>query len=213
MPATFVHAVISITDCIATGRHAIPISNISHCVYVTLHNTVLAKSTTNADHEPARRFLVRMFISIVLAFKDPQNSAGCVRNHPRLTNKTKAHLPDLSTSNGIVDLLALRSFIVLVVALNGSRYAYAVDRNVDGVPLLPLETEEARELSLAWKLAHDLIDHVSTSFSFQCSQVPVESSSELRTPASFGEAADVSPSLARLLAMHVLILLVGASSP
>ncbi|KAJ6497598.1 hypothetical protein C8R45DRAFT_983537 [Mycena sanguinolenta] len=193
MPATFPHLVISITDCIATGRHAIPISNVSHCVFVTLHNTLLAKSTTNADHEPARRFLVRMFIFIVLALCDPQNGAkGRVQGHPRLTDKTKAHLPDLATSNGVVDLLALRSFVVLVIALRGSSYPYAIEKEGHAVPLLPLETEEARELSLAWKLAYDLIDHVDASFSFERSGVPADSYSDLRIPTSFSEAALLS---------------------
>ncbi|KAJ7205123.1 hypothetical protein B0H12DRAFT_1080374 [Mycena haematopus] len=189
MPATFPHAVISMTDCIGAGRHGIPISNLSHCVYVSLHNTVLAKSTTNADHEPARRFLVRIFIFTMLAFMEPRDGSGGRGRDgggPRLAARTRAHIPDLSTNNGVLDLLALRSFVVLVVAINGSGYAYSMD---NAQTLLPLETEAARELSLAWKLAHNVIDYVSSAFTFKKSMAPARSSSDVRAPLSFADAA------------------------
>ncbi|KAF7333224.1 hypothetical protein MSAN_02429700 [Mycena sanguinolenta] len=153
MPATFPHAVISLNDCMGVGRHGIPISNLSHCVYTTLHNTVVSKSTTNADHEPARRLLIRIFIFIVLAFVKPRNGAGGRgRSEGGLSTRTREHLPDLATSDGVVDILALRSFVVLFVALNGSGYQYLVDKDKDGKDLLPLETEAARELSLRGNL-------------------------------------------------------------
>ena len=69
------HCVISITHCIGAGRHGIPAANVSHCVFVSLHNAITAASTTNVDHEPARRFLVRMFIFVALAFTDLRNGA------------------------------------------------------------------------------------------------------------------------------------------
>ncbi|KAF7374676.1 hypothetical protein MSAN_00352600 [Mycena sanguinolenta] len=198
MPATFLHAVVSLTDCIGVGRHGVPISNLSHCVYITLHNTVVSKSTTNADHEPARRFLVRIFIFIVLALKDPRNGAGGRGRSegdgisPQPSSRTKAHLPDLSTNDGVLDLLALRSFIVLIVALNSSTYQYTVDRDKDPQNLLPLETEAARELSLAWKLAYDLTDYVSYTFDFKKVVAAGHSTSDVRSPTSFAEAADLS---------------------
>ncbi|KAF7343692.1 hypothetical protein MSAN_01949100 [Mycena sanguinolenta] len=193
MPATFPHAVISLNDCMGVGRHGIPISNLSHCVYTTLHNTVVSKSTTNADHEPARRLLIRIFIFIVLAFVKPRNGAGGRgRSEGGLSTRTREHLPDLATSDGVVDILALRSFVVLFVALNGSGYQYLVDKDKDGKDLLPLETEAARELSLAWKLAHDLVDFVSCAFTFEKIASPPSATSEMRRPASFLEAANFS---------------------
>ncbi|KAF7367183.1 hypothetical protein MSAN_00978200 [Mycena sanguinolenta] len=191
MPATFPHAVISLNDCMGVGRHGIPISNLSHCVYTTLHNTVVSKSTTNADHEPARRFLIRIFIFIVLAFVKPRNGAGGRgRSEGGLSARTREHLPDLATNDGIVDILALRSFVVLSLALNGSGYQYSVDK--DNGDLLPLETEAARELSLAWKLAHDLVEFVSHVFIFEKIASPPPATSEMRRPTSFLEAANFS---------------------
>ncbi|KAJ7206723.1 hypothetical protein B0H12DRAFT_1080157 [Mycena haematopus] len=194
MPATLPHAVISLTNCIGVGRHGIPVSNLSHCVYVSLHNTVLAKSTTNADHEPARRFLVRIFIFTMLAFIEPRDGSGGRgredNGRPRLAARTTAHIPNLSTNDGVLDLLALRSFVVLVVALNSSSYEHAVERN--GSNLLPLETEAARELSLAWKLAHDVVQYVSHTFTFKRSATSVQSFSDIRAPTSFSDAANLS---------------------
>ncbi|KAJ6487974.1 hypothetical protein C8R45DRAFT_1097823 [Mycena sanguinolenta] len=195
MPATFPHAVISLTDCIGVGRHGIPISNVSHCVYTTLHNTVVSRSTTNADHKPARRFLIRIFIFIVLAFVDPHNGADHTRG---LSARTRDHLPDLSISDGVVDLLSLRSFVVLFIALNSSGYAYLVDKSKTDKDLLPVETEAARELSLAWKLAHDLIPFVSKSFTFKKTSHGLSASAnDVRTPTSFSDAADVGPLVMR----------------
>ncbi|KAF7335850.1 hypothetical protein MSAN_02331500 [Mycena sanguinolenta] len=166
MPATFPHAVISLNDCMGVGRHGIPISNLSHCVYTTLHNTVVS----NLAMAPA--------------------VAGEVRGG--LSARTREHLPDLATSDGIVDILALQSFVVLSVALNGSGYQYSVDKDKDNGDLLPLETEAARELSLAWKLAHDLVEFVSHAFIFEKIASPPPATSEMRKPTSFLEAANFS---------------------
>ncbi|KAF7361554.1 hypothetical protein MSAN_01189000 [Mycena sanguinolenta] len=189
MPASVPHCVISLTDCIGAGRHGIPASNISHCVFVTLHNTVLSSSTTNADHEPARRFLIRIFIFIVLAIVDPQN--GDYKSSMPRTSRMKAHLPDLTTEEGVLDILALRSFVVLFLALNGSGYSYRVDRTDKFKRLLPLDDETAKELSLAWKLAHDLDAAISSSFTFSQKEVQ-QPSLEVRAPSSFTEAADIA---------------------
>lgn len=183
MPIT-PHLVISLTDCIGLGRHGIPASNISQCVFVTLHNSVVSSSTTNADHEPARRFFIRIFIFVALAFTDLQNGNTNTGNRPRPTARMSAHLPDLCTRNGVLDLLALRAFVVLFVALNGSGY-----RSIKNKEALPLDTEVARELSLAWKLAHDLDVHVSQAYTFV--SVETSSPSEAQVPSTYSEAADV----------------------
>ncbi|KAJ7789364.1 hypothetical protein B0H14DRAFT_3503054 [Mycena olivaceomarginata] len=189
MPAFIPHCVMSLTNCIGVGRHGIPASNLSHCVFVTLHNTVVADSTTNANHEPARRLLIRIFIFIALAFVDPQNGNPRTNHQSsRPTSRMAAHLPDITTSNGVLDLLALRSFIVLFVALNGSSYASLVDR--DEKNIMQLEVEAARELSLAWKLAHDLVEHISSGFTFDTA-VP-SSPSDAKVPTTFSEAADIA---------------------
>ncbi|KAJ7748257.1 hypothetical protein B0H14DRAFT_2636593 [Mycena olivaceomarginata] len=195
MPAFIPHCVMSLTNCIGVGRHGIPASNLSHCVFVTLHNTVVADSMTNANHEPARRLLIRIFIFIALAFVDPQNGNPRTNHQSsRPTSRMAAHLPDITTSNGVLDLLALRSFIVLFVALNGSSYASLVDR--DEKNIMQLEVEAARELSLAWKLAHDLVEHISSGFTFDTA-VP-SSPSDAKVPTTFSEAADVGALLRSL---------------
>ena len=73
MPAGMLHEVISKSDCIAIGRHGIPASNVTECVLTTLHNVMLSNVITNADHEPARRLLLRMFAFFAMAVLDPYN--------------------------------------------------------------------------------------------------------------------------------------------
>ncbi|KAJ7815437.1 hypothetical protein B0H14DRAFT_3476200 [Mycena olivaceomarginata] len=189
MPAGIPHCVASMTNCIGLGRHGVPASNLSHCVFVTLHNTVLSESTTNADHEPARRFLIRIFIFVVLAFVDIRNggtAAGGLGQRP--TARMSAHLPDVTTCHGVLDLLALRSFVVLFLALNGSKYAYLVNGTEKNV--LPMGVETAREMSLVWKLAHNIVEHITQTFVFETvsSSAPVGA----RDPSSFSDAADLA---------------------
>ncbi|KAJ7800741.1 hypothetical protein B0H14DRAFT_2615929 [Mycena olivaceomarginata] len=178
MPAGIPHCVASMTNCIGLGHHGVPASNLSHCVFVTLHNTVLSESTTNADHEPARRFLIRIFIFVALAFVDIRNggtAAGGLGQRP--TARMSAHLPDVTTCHGVLDLLALRSFVVLFLALNGTKYAYLVN-------------ETAREMSLVWKLAHNIVEHITQTFVFETvsSSAPVG----VRDPSSFSDAAGLA---------------------
>ncbi|KAJ7684075.1 hypothetical protein B0H14DRAFT_3534830 [Mycena olivaceomarginata] len=166
MPAGIPHCVASMTNCIGLGRHGVPASNLSHCVFVTLHNTVLSESTTNADHEPARRFLIRIFIFVALAFVDIRNggtAAGGLGQRP--TARMSAHILDVTTCHGVLDLLALRSFVVLFLALNGTKYAYLVNGREKNV--LPMDVETAREMSLVWKLAHNIVEHITQTFVFE----------------------------------------------
>ncbi|KAF8181988.1 hypothetical protein K438DRAFT_1975934 [Mycena galopus ATCC 62051] len=73
LPATHLHCVMTMKDSIGAGRHGVPSSNITNVVLVTLHNTIVSPITTNADHEPARRFLLRIFIFVALALTDPHH--------------------------------------------------------------------------------------------------------------------------------------------
>ncbi|KAJ7301207.1 hypothetical protein DFH08DRAFT_978987 [Mycena albidolilacea] len=189
MPAGIPHCVASMTNCIGLGRHGVPASNLTHCVFVTLHNTVLSESTTNADHEPARRFLIRIFIFVALAFVDIRNggtAAGGLGQRP--TARMSAHLPNVTTCHGVLDLLALRSFVVLFLALNGTKYAYLVNGREKNV--LPMDVETAREMSLVWKLAHNIVEHITQTFVFETvsSSAPVG----VRDPSSFSNAADLA---------------------
>ncbi|KAJ7222665.1 hypothetical protein B0H12DRAFT_1241098 [Mycena haematopus] len=112
MQASAIHAVISKTDCIASGRHAIPMSNVSKCVLTTLHNVMLSSILTNADHEPARRVLLRIFALFALAVIDPLNKNTmaeeqtdpdfCAREKTRLSlghsPMLRTHTPELTSA-------------------------------------------------------------------------------------------------------------------
>lgn len=189
MPA-LMHFVVSITNCIGVGRHAIPISSVSHCVFVTLHNVLLSSFTTNADHEPARRYLIRMFIFIALAFTDPHNTYAMdddqsasqmkgkgkakpkgtdtyeqYRRRQPLTARMRAHLPDLTTADGLLDLIALRSFVVLFIALGNKAYDFQVT-NGSLEEALPLDSQICREIEYAWTLVTALDDYIGQNYDF-----------------------------------------------
>jgi hypothetical protein len=55
-----------------------------------------------------------------------------------------------------------------------------------------LEVEAARELSLEWKLAHDLVAHIFSGFTFDT--VVPSFPSDAKVPTTFSEAANVGTS-------------------
>ncbi|KAJ7736366.1 hypothetical protein DFH07DRAFT_779712 [Mycena maculata] len=181
MPAAKPHCVLTMSDSIGVGKHGIPMSNASNTVFITLHNVVVSSITTNADHEPARRFLTRIFIFVALAFTNPHNtdpaSVGAANTYP-LPDGILQHLPDIETADGVLDVLALRSFVILFVALTSSAYPHMQGR------ALPVNSEVWQELSYAWTLALDLDGHIVKRYSFERSN---ESG-----PESFNEAADLT---------------------
>ena len=101
---------------------------------------------------------------------------------------TVPQIADLTTSSGIVDVLALRSFVILYLAFESTRYTDAVGGGRSWA--LPVDTALAQELSFAWMLAHNLVDHITHTFAFVTVARPVNST--VRLPSSFSEAADVS---------------------
>ncbi|KAJ7018722.1 hypothetical protein C8F04DRAFT_1198623 [Mycena alexandri] len=108
--------------------------------------------TTNADHEPARRFLLRIFIYISRAFTDAAKAKKAVPTEMR------QHLPDLGTADGILDVLALRSFVILFMALTSvGPHARA----------LPFNTNLWKEIMCSWTLALELDMHILEAFEFE----------------------------------------------
>jgi hypothetical protein len=176
------------TDCIGSGEHGAPMSNAKDLVLMSLHNTIVASETTNADHEPARRILIRLFEFIALALTDPDNcdNDGEGDRQP-IPERMLQHLPNITTPNGILDVLALRSFAVLFMALNSSAYAFLTPTaNGPHTHALPINSNVWDDVMCAWSLAHDLDRHILDTYEF----IPVAGCNlDLET---FEEAGNVS---------------------
>ncbi|KAJ7843587.1 hypothetical protein B0H13DRAFT_1909301 [Mycena leptocephala] len=190
---------------IAAGTHGIPISNATNCVLVAVHNVFVSSITTNADHEPARRFLNRIFIFVALAFTNPQNAdpeaeedemADAAtykkyREKQSVPHRIRQHLPDLNTPDGILDVLALRSYVVLFLALTSSAYPYLVkSRNDWHSHALQVKSDIWQEVHYAWTMALELDDYLLDDYKFE-QVVPGTG------PENFEEAADASPNTGR----------------
>ncbi|KAJ7650287.1 hypothetical protein FB45DRAFT_887489 [Roridomyces roridus] len=170
MTASVLHMDIGMSDCIALGRHAAPSAQISQCVLAALHNTIL--TTTSVDHEPVQQFLIRIFI-----FWASRLTKGDIKEE-----FTRMHLPDISRKEGILDLMVLRSFVVLLLALRSS--SYRADREDHNIPL---STDFARELSVAWRQAHAVATFIDGAYCLRpCGGQPTS-----QMPISFTEAANV----------------------
>lgn len=174
MPATIVHCVISITDCIGAGLHGLPISNASNLVLMCLHNTIVAKQTTNEDHRHARYTLLRLFQGVGIALVDPFNEEECQpddseedEDRPEgLPENVRTHLPDLTSSEGVLDLLALRSFSILLLALDSDAYTNAQTREGARAKVLPVSPEVFSQVMAAWSVVHALDEHIAADYEF-----------------------------------------------
>ncbi|KAG6912872.1 hypothetical protein DXG01_011433, partial [Tephrocybe rancida] len=92
------HFVITITACIARGAHFYCTYTIRDSIFGFYH-TLIAKSVTNADHAHASRELLCRLLTLYDTYlTDPSEQ----RNTPVM-----AHIPDLSTFDGFVDLMVL----------------------------------------------------------------------------------------------------------
>lgn len=145
MPALTLHAVRTIEDSIGAGSHFLNRA-LSKAVLVTFHNVMASKITTNADHEPARRVLLRMFIAICLCL-----THSFAKNAEPLPQRYLDHIPNLYTPAGLVDYFAIRTFVVLFPALCSDSYPHIVRDGKHEV--LPINPDVWDEVQYAWKLA------------------------------------------------------------
>jgi hypothetical protein len=146
--------------------------------------------TTNADHEPARQLLLRIFIFIgaVLMYPtDPELGRGDA-GHPASTapftmpETARLHLPDLTQSEGVIDFLALRSFIALYPALITSAYAHSIKASA-----LPINDQLWQDVEIAWRFAVELDQYIDEHYLVV--ETPQASLSNPK-PATFADAAE-----------------------
>ena len=146
MPAAKIHAVLTKADSIALGTHHVPMTNIMHCVLNALHNVIVSSFTTNADHEPARLILLKILQFVGISLVDPHSTSEGLEIDSDFepSQFLDDRLPDLLSRDGIIDLLALRSFAIIFLAL--ATKAYASLR--DGV--LSVSEAICREVESTW---------------------------------------------------------------
>ncbi|KAJ7688766.1 hypothetical protein B0H14DRAFT_3668967 [Mycena olivaceomarginata] len=182
------------------------------CVLVTLHNTMISAHTTNADHEPARRLFPRIFAFVALAFVDPHNAKyadegvtysfetrrfvngkSSIPSRPsrpgqRRTERMKAHLLDLQSPASVVELLALRAFVVLFLAFDSSAYKVGDSRHSRAARHIGVGVPE--ELQFIWTLIVALYKYIEHQFDFRLRGNNMDDDESL--PTTWTEAADTA---------------------
>ncbi|KAJ7808907.1 hypothetical protein B0H14DRAFT_2608556 [Mycena olivaceomarginata] len=139
MAAATVHAVRSIDDCIGVGSHFLN-RVLDKAVLVTFHNIMASRITTNADHEPVRRVLLRMFIATCLCL----THRGGDEDKEPIPKRYLDHLPNLYTPPGC------------------DSYPYIFRDGKD--KLLPINPDVWAEVQYAWELAMQLENMVHTGW-------------------------------------------------
>ncbi|KAJ7770711.1 hypothetical protein B0H16DRAFT_1715364 [Mycena metata] len=179
MPASTIHGVLSDDDCIGVGLHGVPMSNSTHCVLTALHNSIAGTIHTNANHEIARQFLLKNFQFVCMAMLDPRHRYGVCRGEDDndneaddddddcLPQRIRDHLPDLETAEGVLDLLALRSFVILYLALATGAYDEAEKSTVGPYSwALPVGMQLWEDVMCGWMLVVDLDEHITNAYTF-----------------------------------------------
>ncbi|KAJ7511094.1 hypothetical protein B0H11DRAFT_1953928 [Mycena galericulata] len=143
MPPSAVHVVITSEDSIAIGAHMAPACHAERLVDSVNHNTFTSDVTTNVDHAPARRLLLRLWIFTADRLVGP-------RTHTE-------HLPVLTEHQGILDLLALRSFVILYLAIDPAHYQTDEHRLVVGKDVWA-------EVRVCWDLVVELDKYIEENY-------------------------------------------------
>lgn len=160
-------------DSIGVGLHGVPISNSMNCVLTALHNCIAEKIHTNANHEIAREFLVKNFEFICSALVDPGNRVQAEHRKQEddddecLPRRIRDHLPDLESAEGILDVLALRSFVILYLALAPYAYDKMEKSTVGPYSALPVDNKVWADVMCAWSMAVDLDEHIKECYTFK----------------------------------------------
>ncbi|KAJ7222161.1 hypothetical protein GGX14DRAFT_558260 [Mycena pura] len=146
--ATTIHHVVTIEDSIGVGFRGVPITNITPCVFTILHTVLVPSLATNAGHEAARLILLKILQFVVLLIVDPYSQSEGMKRDERYDPRRiyGGHLPDVTTKQGVVDLLALRSFAIIFLALDSQGYASLRDG------ALPVTEALCKEVEATWTL-------------------------------------------------------------
>ncbi|KAJ7021361.1 hypothetical protein C8F04DRAFT_1273791 [Mycena alexandri] len=173
MSATRVHCVLTIEDSIGAGMHGLPGSNTLYCVLTALHNLITDRISTNASHEKSRLFLAKNWEFFVIVLTDPGNSHvedGRERGEEDkvyVPQRICDHVPDLETADGILDILALRSYMILYFALTPSAYIGTKPSTVKPFARALNITEHVwQAIMCSWGLAIQLDDYISENYNF-----------------------------------------------
>ncbi|KAJ7738616.1 hypothetical protein B0H16DRAFT_1570262 [Mycena metata] len=170
MPTPNVHAVLTTEDAIGAGMHGVPASNTTNCILSALHNCIADEISTNASHEGARLFLVKNWQFFVTVLTDPGNhdalDANSIKN-TYIPRRVLEQVPDLESPSGILDILALRSYIILFFALTPSSYYNSRASPVGPYTHALNVTDKVwEEVTCAWTLALELDEHIKNAYEF-----------------------------------------------
>jgi hypothetical protein len=108
------HYVLTIKNSITIGRHMYPSSTIRHSIMGIVHTFILNYSVTNTIHHDLNTVLRRMAARWTLHYDDVPD--------PKCQS---LHIPDLSTSDGLMDFMAMCNFLECSLVLDRGSYGKA----------------------------------------------------------------------------------------
>ena len=125
------HYVLTLDHCAAVGHHYYPISSISSSVHDMIHCLVRRETITNDSHITTRVILRRMLTVCINWYMSRDWHPGtskisfpCIGNVPHnLTGQSPpVHVIDISTVDGLLDLISVGNMIELSRALDDGNY-------------------------------------------------------------------------------------------
>lgn len=140
------HAVFTTEHCITYGSHFIATSTLSETCYGLVHSFISSSAITNADNKSVWMVLQRLACYYHQIFTNGD------WNEPDFD---ASHIPDISTSSGVIDLYTFMVVLELANVLHGSSYS---DNGLDKMDRLRII--EARRLARElrkWTVAHFIV--------------------------------------------------------
>ncbi|KAJ7485000.1 hypothetical protein B0H11DRAFT_2017657 [Mycena galericulata] len=148
------HAVITIDNSVAIGGHLITSATIQRAVCGTLINAMNQDAAINVRDSVTRFLLLRVFSLQVGRILDGQGDSE--------------HVPDLTTADGVLDLLFLHHLVAIYLAVDPSSY-----KNPD--PEFPMTQARLREVSYIRSLSKPLVQYIDSNFVFESTQPTLSS--------------------------------------
>lgn len=131
------HFVLGAFPTIVLGRHYYAAGCIQRSCYSIVYTVVMGLGLTNTFHDDRTRSMLRQLMALTYRHYILEHGFGCKSSARFLSDQAysvlarKAHVPDMSTRDGLLDVIAMGCVLKFTTALSHERYHRAYDASTD----------------------------------------------------------------------------------
>lgn len=147
------HFVLGLMHSIVFGRHFYAMCCIQRSCHGLVHTLVMGYGITNIFHDDGTRWMIRQLMALwyrhfILrcGFDGTLSSrSGEAKANSIYLTVEDAHVPDMRTQDGLLDVIAVGCVLEFTTALSRSRYHPSYDPNTDEARALRVQENQGRE--------------------------------------------------------------------